>query len=329
MSDRNIYAIGWISAVVTEYVAAQSFLDERHDSLPSVNIHDDNSYTLGRIGSHNVVMVCLADYGTSQATKVATDLFHSFPNIRACLMVGIGGGVPSKKHDIRLGDIVVSRPASGYGGVFQYDHGKAFQGQDFQPTQFLNEPPQFLRAAAIALEAQHIAHGNRLEARVEEVLLVNPRLRKGFSRPPAASDRLYKSDFVHQNQDGNCSEDDGCGNDIAQLINREERGEYDDNPAIHYGLIASGNQVVKDALFRDKNIGKNVLCFEMESAGLIKFFPCLVIRGVCDYADSHKNKRWRGYAAMVAAAYAEALLGKITPSRIEAETRIAETLSHS
>ncbi|KAH7357840.1 hypothetical protein B0T11DRAFT_354388 [Plectosphaerella cucumerina] len=329
MSDRNIYTIGWISAVVTEYVAAQEFLHERHEGLSSANVHDDNSYTLGRIGSHNVVMVCLAEYGPSQATKAATDLFDSFPNIRACLMVGIGGGVPSKKHDIRLGDIVVSRPASGYGGVFQYDHGKALQGQDFQPTQFLNEPPQFLRTATNALETRHIANGNGLEARVEEVLLGKPRLRrKGYSRPPAASDRLYRSDFVHQNQDGNCSDEDGCGNDAAQLIKRDGRGEYDDNPAIHYGLIASGNQVVKDALFRDKNIAKDILCFEMESAGLIKFFPCMVIRGICDYADSHKNKKWQGYAAMVAAAYAEALLGEITPSRIEAETRVAEMLSH-
>lgn len=33
------------------------------------------------------------------------------------------------------------------------------------------------------------------------------------------------------------------------------------------------------------------LCFKMEAAGLIADFPCLVVRSICDYADSHKNKQ--------------------------------------
>ncbi|ROT35327.1 ankyrin [Sodiomyces alkalinus F11] len=60
----------------------------------------------------------------------------------------------------------------------------------------------------------------------------------------------------------------------------------------------------------------------MEAAGLMNHFPCLVIRGICDYADSHKNKEWQGYAAMVAAAYAKDLLQQIPPSRVEAEKPI-------
>jgi hypothetical protein len=57
-----------------------------------------------------------------------------------------------------------------------------------------------------------------------------------------------------------------------------------------------------------------VLCFEMEAAGLMNYLPCLVIRGICDYADSHKNKRWQGYAAAAAAAYARELLQYIQGS---------------
>ena len=48
-----------------------------------------------------------------------------------------------------------------------------------------------------------------------------------------------------------------------------------------------------------------MLCFKMEAAGLMDDFPCLVVRGICDYADSHKNKQWQGYAAATAAAYAK------------------------
>jgi nucleoside phosphorylase len=31
------------------------------------------------------------------------------------------------------------------------------------------------------------------------------------------------------------------------------------------------------------------VCIEMEAAGLMDWFPCLVIRGIYDYADLYKN----------------------------------------
>jgi nucleoside phosphorylase len=65
----------------------------------------------------------------------------------------------------------------------------------------------------------------------------------------------------------------------------------------------------------------------MEAAGLMNNFPCLVIRGICDYSDSHKRKDWQGYAAMVAAAYAKDLLSRIVPSQVEAETKMSELQS--
>ncbi|KAF7504338.1 hypothetical protein GJ744_002458 [Endocarpon pusillum] len=87
---------------------------------------------------------------------------------------------------------------------------------------------------------------------------------------------------------------------------------------VHYGLIASGNQVISDAKFRDKlnkDLGGNVLCVVMEAAGIASNFPCLVIRGICDYSDSHKNKDWQEHAAAVAAAYAKELLLIVQPKR--------------
>jgi nucleoside phosphorylase len=85
---------------------------------------------------------------------------------------------------------------------------------------------------------------------------------------------------------------------------------------------------MKNASIRDRLIAeKDVLCFEIEVAGLMNHFPCLVIRGIYDYADSHKNKDWKGYAAMAAAAYAKDLLYRISPNNIEAEKKIGEVLS--
>ncbi|KAF3293548.1 hypothetical protein TWF132_004516 [Orbilia oligospora] len=85
---------------------------------------------------------------------------------------------------------------------------------------------------------------------------------------------------------------------------------------VHYGLIASGNQVVKDEKLRDsiaKRLNEKVLCIEMEAAGLVGI-PAIVVRGICDYADSNKNDEWQEYAAAVAAACTKELLGVIVPA---------------
>ncbi|KAL7817091.1 hypothetical protein V8C26DRAFT_75563 [Trichoderma gracile] len=323
------YTVGWICALSTEYVAAQVFLDARHEGPEYVAPNDNNNYTLGEVGSHNVVIAVLphGEYGISSATGVAKDMLHSFPNIKVGLMVGIGGGAPCQKHDIRLGDVVVSAPRDGSGGVFQYDFGKAIQGGSFHTTGFLNQPPLLLRAAVNGLEADYEINGHQLEGAICKIFKKNPRLRRKYQRPLATTDRLYLSSVLHASDtDVNCA--DCCGNDSSNLILRPERTQYDDNPRIHYGLIASANQVMRDAITRDKLIEeKDVLCFEMEAAGLMNQFPCLVIRGICDYSDSHKSKEWQGYAAMTAAAYAKDLLHRIPLHRVEAEERIKDVLS--
>ncbi|OCK72645.1 hypothetical protein K432DRAFT_256586, partial [Lepidopterella palustris CBS 459.81] len=102
--------VGWICAIRIEYIAAQAFLDEKHEGPEYVSLNDSNVYTLGNIGKHNVVIAVLPDgeYGVSSTAVVARDMLHSSPNIRIGLMAGIGGNAPSQKHDIRVGDIVVS-----------------------------------------------------------------------------------------------------------------------------------------------------------------------------------------------------------------------------
>ena len=120
MSNQDNYTIGWICAISTELVAAQAFLNEKHEGPEYVSPNDDNNYTLGKIGKHNIVIAVLPDgeYGIASAVSVARDMLHSFPNIRLSLIVGISGGALSKKHDIYLGDIIVSDPYNGYGGIF-------------------------------------------------------------------------------------------------------------------------------------------------------------------------------------------------------------------
>ncbi|EXK80973.1 hypothetical protein FOQG_14583 [Fusarium oxysporum f. sp. raphani 54005] len=329
MSNPQKYTVGWICAIATEYLAAQLFLDEEHEGPEFVSANDSNHYTLGKIGKHNVVIAVLphGEYGISSAAGVAKDMLNSFPNVRFGLMVGIGGGAPTPEHDIRLGDVVVSASGHGKGGVFQYDFGKAVQGQEFQATGFLNQPPTILRAAVHGLLTQYKRKGHQLDKHINDILVENPRLKKEFQRPESSTDRLYHSSKVHPpNDQSSCAK--ACGDDPSTLIVRSDRTEYEDNPAIHYGLIASSNRLMKDALTRDALAAKKgVLCFEMEAAGLMNHFPCLVIRGICDYSDSHKNKEWQGFAAMMAAAYAKDLLYQIPPNKVEAELPISKVLA--
>jgi hypothetical protein len=140
--------------------------------------------------------------------------------------------------------------------------------------------------------------------------------------PSKLTDDLYQPDHLHQGGK-NCL---GC--DIENIVQREERD--DKTPAIHYGTIASGNRVMKDAMERDKisqDLG-GVLCFEMEAAGLMNNFPCLVIRGISDYSDSHKNDGWQRYAAATAAAFAKELLNHLAPTKVTQIQTISQAMEN-
>ncbi|KAK2058362.1 purine and uridine phosphorylase [Colletotrichum caudatum] len=320
MSDHSKYTIGWICAITIEYNAAQVILDETHDPPERTAENDNNTYTLGRIGKHNVVITILpqGQYGLSSAAAAARDLVRSFPNVRIGLMVGVGGGAPSSEADIRLGDVVVSSPRDERGGVYQYDFGKSLQDKAFRTTGFLNQPPAALLAAVNSFKAEIQRNGPRLDEAINHALVDEPRLRRLCARPPAETDRLFRSDVVFDSSRSDA--------DIRpeMLVQRPDRHEHNDNPAVHYGLIASANQLMKDAVIRDKfAVEEGVLCFEMEAAGLMNHFPCLVIRGICDYSDSHKNKSWQGYAAMTAAAYAKELVCRVQQSRLESEQKLS------
>ncbi|KAL2842393.1 hypothetical protein BJY01DRAFT_200814 [Aspergillus pseudoustus] len=303
------FAVGWICALPLEMAAARAMLDEIYDDL-SVQPNDHNAYTLGRIAQHNVVIACLpsGQYGIASASTVAMHLLSSFQSVKIGLLVGIGGGIPSEDVDIRLGDVVVGLPSSSttHGGVVQYDLGKAGQGDKFERTGMLNRPPQMLLTAVSKLRAMHRIEGTQFSKTVKEVRRRYPRMREALTAG-RREDLLFEASYHHDENLPTCT---SC--DTAKLVDRTTR--MLEEPVIHYGLIASGNRVVKDSHLRDR-LGRELgaCCVEMEAAGLVNNYPCLVIRGICDYADSHKNKEWQEYAATVAAAYAKQLLS-VTPS---------------
>jgi nucleoside phosphorylase len=311
---REDYTVGWVCALPVELAAAQEMLDEEHDT-PRCDAHDTNIYTCGRVGEHNVVIACLPEgqTGTNSAAAVAVQMKSTFSSMRFGLMVGIGGGVPGEEADVRLGDVVVSKPHKTHGGVVQYDSGKATPS-GFERTGALNTPPTVLLNAVANLRAKQM----RGKGKLLEYLSKLDSL-PDFTREAAGLDALYDATYDHKGG-ATCKL---C--DVSYLVAQESRRQ---NVVVHHGTIASGNQVMRNAAERDRVSAElgGVLCFEMEAAGLMNSFPCLVVRGICDYADSHKNERWQPYAAATAAAYAKEVLSAIPPAEVAASRTAEESI---
>ncbi|MCJ1310508.1 hypothetical protein MMC25_004172 [Agyrium rufum] len=320
------YTVGWVCALPKEQTASIVMLDVRHADLPSPP-RDPNVYTLGSIDDHNVVIACLPKnrLGNNASATVAAHMLDTFPSIKFGLMVGIGGGIPRK---VRLGDVVVSAPTERYPGVVQWDYGKAEQGGIFERIGALSPPPTLLLTALAKLESQHEMASSKIPDFLDDLKKNYPRRAPRYLKSDSLKALPFRQDYNHQTkrdmekaevamQDDHSPDtdtyeeeederDNGCQLcDPTKLINRKPR-----DMQIHYGLIASDQ----------------VLCFEMEAAGLINDFPCLIIRGICDYADSPKNKDWQEHSAAVAAAYAKELLGFIPLSSLDSISTVVDIM---
>ncbi|EWG48630.1 hypothetical protein FVEG_08334 [Fusarium verticillioides 7600] len=312
---HSAYTVGVICALPLELRAVRALFDTEHKEHTRLK-GDSNTYALGTMGGHLIVAACLpsGEYGTNPAADVASNMARTYPEIEFCLLVGIGGGAPSPETDIRLGDVVVSHPTSTSSGVIQYDRGKEYQGNKFELTGSLHGPPRCLRTAISALRSKPDLSSNSLQPFIEDITGSIPYSSSSdYSHPGQENDRLFKTV---------CSI---CfaGRDCAEADSHVQRRALrtTDQPEIHYGIIASGNKVLKDAAARDRWAKeRGILCFEMEAAGVMNTLPCLVIRGICDYADSHKDKMWQNYAAATAAAYAKLLLRHTASSSTEWKT---------
>lgn len=309
------YTIGWISALAIESAAAAAMLATKHKSLP-IAPGDSNSYVLGTIGEHNVVMACINEAGGLPAYKVATNLMKSFQNVRYVLMVGIGGGIPSDQYQIRLGDIVISEPSGQYGGVVQSDFGK-WETDGFKIKGSLNRPAEGLIRVVGALKRQHLLNESKIHYFVKHIPARTFRKPKDWTYQGLENDPMYEGD-PGPREVGVCHECEAQPNLQSP------------DPEVHYGIIASGNYVLKNQEQRDKLRDQlGACCVEMEAFGLLNNFPCLVIRGISDYADGRKNDKWQCYAALTAAAYTKELLLELPSVEVKDTPKMSQQLEKS
>ena len=308
MASRDDYIVGWVCALPVEVAAAKAMLDRIHADLPAdPTVNDTNTYVLGSLNGHNVVLAypTFGVYGTTSVAGVATQLRASFKFVRFSLMVGIGGGVPSTKEDIRLGDIVVSKPTVGRPGLVQYDFGGERAEDQFISGRALDQPSALLLTAAGKAETADIFDESQIPLYISEIVQKDPLT---FAHPGPEQDVLFDPNYDHTTIE---PAENGCNHcNPDKICHRPPRETQ--NPIVHYGLVASGNRLMCHGATRDKLAHEQgVLCFEIEVAGLMGAAQCLVIRGICDYADSHSSKLWHAYAAAAAAAYAKEVLSFI------------------
>jgi nucleoside phosphorylase len=326
---RRDFEIAIICALPLEASVVGALFDKRYDDKTyGKALGDPNAYSTGVIGLHNVVLVHMPNIGKVAAATAAASLRASFQEIQLALVVGICGGAPfgtQLSEDILLGDVVISE------GLVQYDLGRQFPNNRFMRKDTardnLPRPGHKIRAALAKLQTKQ--GRSRLQNKTSEYLGVLRReLSDVVTYPGVTEDKLFKSTYRHKHHEPSecaiCANDDG-GDDVCdtavriscQQLKCDERElvprvrlSQPSNPVVHFGLIASGDTVMKSGEDRDDIAARDgVIAFEMEGAGVWENFPdSLVIKGVCDYADSHKSKRWQGYAAATAAAVMKGFL---------------------
>ncbi|KAL6230982.1 hypothetical protein BDW75DRAFT_55065 [Aspergillus navahoensis] len=334
--SRNDFTVAIICALTLEADAVEAVFDETYDRLGwhyGNEPGDANAYVNGRIGKHNVVLCYLPRKGKGSAASVASSLQVSYRNIRLALVVGICGGAPSiGENQIYLGDVVISD------SVVEYDYGRQYPGgfrRKAEVNDTLGRPDRRLRTFVAALKATCTLDEfrNRMSACLTKLQHSQARWRH-----PGISDVLFEAAYLHRHYAKDpssecdfaetCTSDDICvtalhqscdelGCDNTRVVRRREPAT-ESAPSVYIGKIASADTVLKSGEHRDIIIHKeNVAGFEMEGAGVWNDVSCIIIKGVCDYADSHKNKLWQTYAAATGASAARAFLEYWVPSHSE------------
>ncbi|KAE8335233.1 hypothetical protein BDV24DRAFT_171499 [Aspergillus arachidicola] len=300
-ASREDYVVGWLCRWPVEVAAAKAALDRVHNNLPTDQVSDDNNnYILGNLQGHNVVVAYPKVYGKSSLADVTAQLHASYPSVRFNLMVGITGGMPDTNDDVRLGDVVVSKSATGWPYVLEYAvNGERAKDQIVLGRAF--DRPRFLLLTAMGkAETAAIFKESKMPRYISEIVQKDP---VTFAHPGPEQDILFDANCDHATNE---SEKGGCSHCDPDRIRSRQRREVQD-PLVHY--VARACHLTRNGAGRDQfALRQDILCFEKEATGLRDAAQYLVIRGISDYGDSHSSDIWHAWAAATAAAYAREVL---------------------
>jgi nucleoside phosphorylase len=312
------YHVAWICPVPSlELLPARLMLDEEHPTPLYDTYYDENAYIFGSINNHKVVIATCpqGETGNVNAARLTGSMFKTFPNIRMALLVGVGGGIPrsvvldDSLENIHLGDVIVGYPGDGKPACVYYDRGKSKINGQFEIVGTMQNPDWRLANALDILALDHELGKTTFHDQLARLQLY--KRKKKFDHPGIQHDRLFKAAYHHV--DGYSLDCAAC--DHLELIDRPQRTEEEQKLLVfHRGRIATGSAIIRDGELRDQISSRcdGARCVEMEAAGVDANRRCLVIRGLSNYADSHKNDIWGSYAAGNAAAFTRELLCRVS-----------------
>ena len=335
---RRDFHIAIICALPLEYDAASLLIDEFWDQGGQQYGRisgDSNTYRNGRIGMHNVVLMLLPSMGKVSVAGSAASLRASYVGVRLAFLVGVCGGVPGIREMI-LGDVVISDD------LVQYDFGRQYPGA-FVAKDTVQVHPGLSSKDVRSLVSYFRTESGRRDLQddaVENLIglqnsAVAKRYQSSYEYPGPGEDKLFEATYRHRHREPSpcefcCGETErfcekAAGTPCAELgcdtnrlvprrrlkMHRRGKRQKAHEPEVFIGRVASADMVMKSGEHRDQFAEQyGVIAFEMEAAGIWDEIPCIVVKGVCDYADSHKSKSWQPFAAATAAAVTKSILGR-------------------
>lgn len=367
-ASREEFEIAIVCALPLEYNAVVILLDQCWDQEgdPYGRARgDNNTYTTGSMGGFNIVVLLLPGIGKVEAAGSAAGLRSSYPDIKLLFLNGICGGVPFVKGDeLLLGDVIISKTVVQYDLGNRYPD--AFKPKDTIDGR-LGRASKDVRSFTAILETdrggdrleQRAACLLDVIQRASEERDSRRRKTATYAYPGSLNDMLFEASYCHkhrtsstcgclenhQDQDLVCEASrhltcDQLGCDHARLVPRirikeKQQSEKDGDiknaqaPSIFIGRVGSGDTVLKSGIARDRLAREHdILAFETEGSGIWDEFPCIIVKGVCDYADSHNNKTWQNFAAATAASVVRGLIERY-PKTDQRVTALARTLART
>ncbi|KAG8626178.1 hypothetical protein KVT40_006579 [Elsinoe batatas] len=323
-SYRSDFRVAIICALPEEKEAVVAVMDRMYSEediyIPG-HVNDTNTYTYGQLGGQPVALCTLQDAGTRTAAQAIAKMEVSFLKLTIIFVVGIAGGAPFDREGtstgIRLGDVVVSN------AIYQHDLAKQNEDGVEIITDNDRQLPQLRGKAAAWIKHLSPKDIARIAKNTNiDFVLYGDLLAEKYTQPALDTDRIYDRTRRHKHRSGCslCAQATETTGTVCSTVHNEACSAINCKPEpmpprtrtgteIFIGPYVSGSQVIKSAQHRAKLVELfGALALEMEGAGSCGEYPILIVKGIVDYADSHKNKRWRLYPAAMAALCTRAII---------------------
>lgn len=260
----------------------------------------------------------MGEYGSRDAALALRILEEQCEYLKLVVLLGVCAGIPcppAPSSPIYLGDVILATAVLAHAKGARDEPGRLSLREN-SPHAAPHKIRHFLNVLGTEYESEELTRLSQEEVRGLQSRFPTYRhpgadvLFDGayhhVHRPtcPQKQCLLDGTEFCKQVRKTPC-EDAGC--EVARATRVKSLGQANQNNnhpfSLHSGVYASADIVTRNPSRRDLLAAEHgILAFEMEAAGIWDLSPyVMVIKGVSDYGDTHKNHQWQNRAALHAA----------------------------